>query len=114
VADVYVETGDASLLQALERLWAGMVATKTYLTGGIRAHHGDEAFYELPQRTKLLRTCAAIASIMFAWRMLMITGEAKYANLATTSERRSRPCVRWGRRPRCPRLSRSRLARTCG
>jgi DUF1680 family protein len=51
VADVYMETGDGSLLQALERLWAEMVATKTYLTGGIGAHHSDEAFgdpYELP------------------------------------------------------------------
>ena len=28
VADVYLETGDASLLQATERLWAEMVATR--------------------------------------------------------------------------------------
>jgi len=34
VADVYMETGDASLLRALERIWAEMVASKTYLTGG--------------------------------------------------------------------------------
>ncbi|HVD80649.1 MAG TPA: beta-L-arabinofuranosidase domain-containing protein, partial [Propionibacteriaceae bacterium] len=44
VADVYAETGDASLLRASERLWAEMVASKTYLTGGIGAHHSDEAF----------------------------------------------------------------------
>ena len=84
VADVYVETGDASLLKALERLWAEMVATKTYLTGGIGAHHSDEAFgdpYELPNERSYCETCAAIASIMFAWRLLMITGEAKYAEL---------------------------------
>ena len=84
VADVYVETGDASLLQALERLWAEMVASKTYLTGGIGAHHSDEAFgdpYELPNERSYCETCAAISSIMFSWRMLMITGEAKYADL---------------------------------
>jgi uncharacterized protein len=84
VADVYAETGDASLLQALERLWTEMVATKTYLTGGIGAHHSDEAFgdpYELPNERSYCETCAAIASIMFSWRMLMITGEAKYADL---------------------------------
>ena len=84
VADVYVETGDASLLEALERLWAEMVATKTYLTGGIGAHHSDEAFgdpYELPNERSYCETCAAISSIMFSWRMLMITGEAKYADL---------------------------------
>jgi uncharacterized protein len=84
VADVYMETGDASLRQALERLWAEMVATKTYLTGGIGAHHSDEAFgdpYELPNERSYCETCAAIASIMFSSRMLMITGEAKYADL---------------------------------
>ena len=84
VADVYLETGDATLLRALERLWAEMVATKTYLTGGIGAHHSDEAFgdpYELPNERSYGETCAAIASIMFSWRMLMITGEAKYADL---------------------------------
>jgi uncharacterized protein len=84
VADLYLETGDATLLQALERLWAEMVATKTYLTGGIGAHHSDEAFgdpYELPNERSYCETCAAISSIMFSWRMLMITGEAKYADL---------------------------------
>ena len=84
VADVYVETGDASLLQALKRLWAEMTASKTYLTGGIGAHHSDEAFgdpYELPNERSYCETCAAISSIMFSWRMLMITGESKYADL---------------------------------
>jgi uncharacterized protein len=84
VADVYVETGDASLLQALKRLWAEMVASKTYLTGGIGAHHSDEAFgdpYELPNERSYCETCAAISSIMLSWRMLMITGESKYADL---------------------------------
>jgi uncharacterized protein len=84
VADVYLETGDDSLLQALERLWAEMVATKTYLTGGIGAHHSDEAFgdpYELPNERSYCETCAAISLIMFSWRLLMITGEAKYAEL---------------------------------
>jgi uncharacterized protein len=84
VADVYLETGDASLLEALERLWGGMVATKTYVTGGIGAHHSDEAFgdpYELPNERSYCETCAAISSIMFSWRMLLITGEAKYADL---------------------------------
>jgi uncharacterized protein len=84
MADMYVETSDATLLEALERLWAEMVATKTYLTGGIGAHHSDEAFgdpYELPNERSYCETCAAISSIMFSWRMLMITGEAKYADL---------------------------------
>jgi hypothetical protein len=83
-ADLYVETGDETLLAALKRIWAEMVATKTYLTGGIGAHHKDESFgdpYELPNERSYCETCAAISSIMFSWRMLMITGEAKYADL---------------------------------
>ena len=84
VADLYVETGDHTLLAPLERLWAEMVTTKTYITGGIGAHHKDESFgdpYELPNERSYCETCAAISSIMFSWRMLMITGEAKYADL---------------------------------
>jgi uncharacterized protein len=83
-ADLYVETGDDTLLVALKRIWAEMVATKTYLTGGIGAHHKDESFgdpYELPNERSYCETCAAISLIMFSWRMLMITGEAKYADL---------------------------------
>ncbi|WP_375425678.1 glycoside hydrolase family 127 protein [uncultured Friedmanniella sp.] len=84
VADVYVETGDQTLLDACARLWDEMVATQTYLTGGVGAHHRDEAFgdpYELPNERSYCETCAAIASIHLSWRMLMITGEAKYADL---------------------------------
>lgn len=84
VADLYVEAGDESLREAAERLWGEMVATKTYLTGGVGAHHLDEAFgdpYELPNERSYCETCAAIGSIMFSWRMLMITGEARYADL---------------------------------
>jgi DUF1680 family protein len=84
VADLYVEDGDETLLAAAERLWHEMVATKTYLTGGIGTHHTDEAFgdpYELTNERSYCETCAAIASVMFSWRMLMITGQARYADL---------------------------------
>ena len=84
VADVYAEAGDEDLREAAERLWHEMAATKTYLTGGVGAHHSDEAFgdpYELPNERSYCETCAAIASIMFSWRLLMITGEARYADL---------------------------------
>jgi DUF1680 family protein len=84
VADLYVEDGDESLREAAERLWHEMAATKTYITGGIGAHHSDEAFgdpYELPNERSYCETCASIGSIMFSWRMLMITGQARYADL---------------------------------
>src|SRR5215213_4797638 len=84
VADLYAELGDQSLLQAAERLWLEMVCTRTYLTGGVGTHHRDEAFgdpYELTNERSYCETCAAIASVMFSWRMLLVTGEARYADL---------------------------------
>jgi hypothetical protein len=61
-----------------------MTATRTYLTGGVGSHHTDEAFgdpYELPNERAYCETCAAIASVMLCWRLLLITGEARYADL---------------------------------
>jgi len=49
--DVALETGDEELLAALERQWADMVESKTYITGGMGARWEGEAFgeaYELP------------------------------------------------------------------
>ena len=84
VADLATETGEPALREAAERLWAQGTATQTYLTGGIGAHHTDEAYgdpYELPNERSYCETCAAIASIMFSQRMLLLAGEAKYADL---------------------------------
>ena len=85
VADVYLETGEQALLDALERQWQDMVTRKLYLTGGVGSRHLAEAFgkpYELPNELAYCETCAAIASIMWCWRMLLITGEARFADLA--------------------------------
>jgi uncharacterized protein len=82
--DVYSETGDRSLLEAAERLWEEMVATQTYLTGGVGAHHLDESFgdqYELPNERAYTETCAAISSVMLSWRLLLATGKSRYADL---------------------------------
>ncbi|MQA12286.1 MAG: glycoside hydrolase family 127 protein [Pseudonocardiaceae bacterium] len=84
VVDVAVETGERELLDAAKRLWEDMAATKTYLTGGIGAHHTDEAFgdaYELPSERAYCETCAAIGSVMFSWRLLLATGRTRYADL---------------------------------
>jgi DUF1680 family protein len=84
-ADIYLETGDAPLLAACERLWENMTAAKIYLTGGVGAHHIDEAFgdpFELPAERAYCETCAAIASIQLSWRLFLATGRARYADLA--------------------------------
>ena len=55
-----------------------------YVTGGIGARYDGEAFgmdHELPNARAYTETCAAIGSVMWNWRMLLITGDAKYADL---------------------------------
>jgi uncharacterized protein len=83
VADVAVETRDQDLLRSSIRRWDDMVATKTYLTGGNGSRHADEAFgdrFELPPDRAYNETCAAIASFQWSWRLLLATGEPKYAD----------------------------------
>ncbi len=92
-ADVYAETGETALLEALERLWSSAVERKMYLTGALgQCHHGardnfnmiHEGFLEdylLPNATAYNETCANIANAMFNWRMLNLTGKARYADV---------------------------------
>jgi uncharacterized protein len=82
--DLYAETGDGTLLEAMLSQWDDLVSTKTYLTGGIGARHFDESIgdpYELPPDRAYCETCAAIASIMWNWRLLLVTGESRFADL---------------------------------
>ncbi|MDE2797918.1 MAG: glycoside hydrolase family 127 protein [Gemmatimonadota bacterium] len=93
VADVYAETGEKALIDALERLWANVVDKKMYVTGAVgQAHHGassrvdfvHEAFideYMMPNSTAYNETCANIGNAMFNWRMLSLKGESKYADV---------------------------------
>ncbi|MEO7018502.1 MAG: beta-L-arabinofuranosidase domain-containing protein [Leifsonia sp.] len=82
--DLAVDTNDAELLGAIERQWATTVARRTYLTGGMGSHHQNEEFgvdYELPPDRAYSETCAGIGSVMLSWRLLLQTGESKYADL---------------------------------
>jgi uncharacterized protein len=84
VTDLHLETGEAALLDVLQARWRDMTERKMYLTGGLGAHHTDEAFgdpYELPPDRCYGETCAAIASLHWNWRMLLLTGEARFADL---------------------------------
>jgi hypothetical protein len=95
-AELYMETGEAALLQALERIWQSAALRRTYITGGAcaqpagRSPRGDEvheAFgddYILPNRTAYNETCANIGNAMWNRRMLQITGDAKYADVMET------------------------------
>ncbi|TNM68810.1 glycoside hydrolase family 127 protein [Streptomyces sp. NP160] len=83
VVDVAVETGDTELLAAAVRIWEDLDATKTYVTGAHGSRHRDEAIgdaYELPPDRAYAESCAAIATFHLAWRLLLATGEARYAD----------------------------------
>lgn len=84
MVDVAVETGDRALLAAAEAQWEDFVGTKMYITGGAGSMHYDEAFgrpYELSPDTAYAETCAAVASTMLAWRLLLATGRGRYADV---------------------------------
>lgn len=98
VADLYAETGEAALLEALNSCWDNMVHQKMYITGGIGALyqgvsplwdflHGakmHQAFgyeYQLPNITAYNETCAALGSIFWNQRMFAIQPEAAYFDI---------------------------------
>ncbi|MFW8592086.1 glycoside hydrolase family 127 protein [Glaciecola sp. 2405UD65-10] len=92
-ADVYSETGEKALIDALDRLWENVTEKKMYVTGAVgQAHYGassrhdmiEEGFideYMMPNLTSYNETCANICNAMFSHRMLGIKGESKYADI---------------------------------
>lgn len=84
VADLYMESGAEALLETSRRLWDDMTKGKMYVTGGVGSRYDGESFgetYELPSDQCYCETCAAIGSFFWNWRMLLISGESRYADL---------------------------------
>ena len=88
MADVAALTGDSGYLQAVGRLWENVVGRKLYLTGGVGARGGGEAYgddYELPNLTAYCETCAAIANCLWNHRMFLLHGDGKYIDVLERS-----------------------------
>jgi uncharacterized protein len=84
-ADLFAETGDPPVRQTLDQLWKDMVSGKIYLTGGLGSRELGEAIgepFELPNERAYTETCAAIGNFMWNWRMLLLTGQSRFADLA--------------------------------
>src|SRR3989454_11970136 len=82
--DYYLETGDQTYWKTLNVLWNDLVSTQMYVTGGVGARSEGEAFgesYELPNSLAYGESCAAIGNMMWNWRMLAATGDAKYTDV---------------------------------
>ena len=82
--DYYLETGDPTYWKTLNTLWHDMTSTKMYVTGGVGSRSEGEAFgnaYELPNDRAYGESCAAIGNMMWNWRMLAASGDAKFADV---------------------------------
>jgi len=83
VVDVALETGDDDLLACAVTQMNTTLARRTYLTGGMGSRHTGEAIgadWELSPDRAYCETCAGIASIMANQRLLLATGDARYAD----------------------------------
>jgi DUF1680 family protein len=82
--DFYLETGDESYWKTLNVLWDDLSKRQMYITGGVGARGAGEAFgdpYELPNAQAYGESCAAIGNMMWNWRMLAATGEARFTDV---------------------------------
>lgn len=84
MADLAVELNDAGLKRACETLWNDVMVTKMYVTGGLGPSAHNEGFtydYDLPNQTAYAETCASVALIFWAQRMLHLDLDGKYADI---------------------------------
>ena len=84
MADLAGEDGDGKLYEACVRLWDNIVEQKMYLTGGIGSTAEGEAFsadYDLPNDMAYAETCASIAMVFFAGRMLEMEPDGRFADI---------------------------------
>jgi uncharacterized protein len=82
--DYYLETGDQSYWKTLNILWDDLSKRQMYITGGVGARGQGEAFgepYELPNAQAYGESCAAIGNMMWNWRMLAASGEARFTDV---------------------------------
>ena len=82
--DYFAESGDPSYKKTLDLLWTDLTSRKMYITGGVGARATGESIgdaYELPSLEAYSETCAAIANVMWNFRMLSLTGEARYTDV---------------------------------
>ncbi len=88
MADLAALRGDECLRHACETLWNDLMLTKVYVTGGLGPNASNEGFtkdYDLPNPTAYAETCAAVALVFWAQRMLHISMDGRYADMLETA-----------------------------
>lgn len=84
MADIAGANGDEKLFEACKNLWDNITGKRMYVTAGIGSTAHGEAFstdYDLPNDMAYTETCASIALIFFAKKMLEIDFDGKYADV---------------------------------
>ena len=84
MADLAAVTGDKELENACFRLFESIEKRRMYITGGIGSTYHGEAFtadYDLPNDTSYTETCASIALIFFASKLLKLRREGRIADM---------------------------------
>jgi DUF1680 family protein len=88
MADLAFETGEPALKNALETLWDDVMDTKMYITAGLGPSAHNEGFthdFDLPNQTAYAETCASVALIFWAQRMLHLDLDGKYGDILETA-----------------------------
>ncbi|KZM53191.1 hypothetical protein A3Q36_01155 [Geobacillus stearothermophilus] len=84
MAGLAAKTGDESLKQACQTLWENVTKRQMYITGGVGSSAFGESFtfdFDLPNDTVYAETCAAIALVFWARRMLELEMDGKYVDV---------------------------------
>ena len=82
MADIAALTDAPGYLEALERFWKSIVATRLYLTGGTCARReNNHEHYDLPNQKAVCESCAAMANVLWGYRLFLLHGNAKYVDV---------------------------------
>ena len=84
MADLAAELDDEGLKRACETLWRDVTTAQMYVTAGLGPKETNEGFteaYDLPNETAYAETCASVALIFWAHRMLHLDLDGRYADV---------------------------------
>ncbi|MBV9633823.1 MAG: glycoside hydrolase family 127 protein, partial [Methylobacteriaceae bacterium] len=84
MADLAAELGDDTLQRTCEILWKDVTTKRMYVTAGLGPSASNEGFtqdYDLPNDTAYAETCASVALIFWAQRMLNLDCDGVYADV---------------------------------
>ena len=79
---------DPGMEQMLDRVWRSTTQKRMFVTGGIGPSGSNEGFtvdYDLPTFTAYQESCASIANALWNYRMALLHGDGKYADVMETA-----------------------------